>query len=204
MVRTLHHLLAVIDEVVAQIVEAELVVGAVGDVGRIGRLALSRGQAVDDDADLHAEEAVDPAHPFGVAPRQIVIDGDDVHALAQQGVEVHGRHGDQCLALAGAHLGDTAGVQDHAARQLNVILALAKHPPGCLARHGKGLVQHLVEGFAACDPVTEGIGHHAQLVVRQGGELVLQRVDLLNPAHEILDLAVVGGAENLLGYAEHG
>ena len=204
MVRALHHLLSVIDQVVAQIVETELVVGAVGDVGRIGCLALARGQAVDDDPDVHAQEAVDPAHPFGVAPRQIVIDGDDVHALAQERVEIDGRHGDQGLALARTHLGDAAGVQDHAAGQLDVILALAQHPLGGLTRHGKGFVQQLVQGFAAGDPVPERIGHHPQFVIRQGGELLLQGVDLLNPAHEVLDLAVVGGAENLLGNAEHG
>ena len=204
MVRTLHHLLAVIDQVIAQIVEAEFVVGAVGDVGRIGRLALARGQAVDDDADLHAQEAIDPAHPFGVASGQIVVDRDDVHALAGERVQIHRRHGDQGLALTGAHLGDAAVVQDHAARQLDVVLALAQHPPGRLAGHGEGLVQDLVQRLTAREPVAEGVGHHPQLIVRQGGELAFQRVDLLNPAHEVLDLAVVGGAENLLGDAEHG
>ena len=40
-VAALDHLAGVIDQVVAQVVEAELVVGAVGDVGVVGALALA-------------------------------------------------------------------------------------------------------------------------------------------------------------------
>ena len=45
--------------VVAQVVEAELVVGAVGDVGVVGRPALLRLHGGQDHPDLQAEEAVD-------------------------------------------------------------------------------------------------------------------------------------------------
>ena len=64
-VAALDHLGQLVLHVVAQIVEAEFVVGAVGDVGRHRRCrALVVVEAVDDDADVEAEEAVDPAHPF--------------------------------------------------------------------------------------------------------------------------------------------
>ena len=42
-----------------------------------------------DHAHAHAEEAVQLAHPGGVAPRQVVVDGDHVHALAGQRIEIH-------------------------------------------------------------------------------------------------------------------
>ena len=69
--------------VVAQVVEAELVVGDVGDVGAVGLAALLIGQVVHDHADREPEEAVDLAHPGGVAPGQVVVHGDDVHAAAR-------------------------------------------------------------------------------------------------------------------------
>ncbi len=47
-VAPLDHLAGVIDQVVAQVVEAELVVGAVGDVAAVGLLALTLAEAVDD------------------------------------------------------------------------------------------------------------------------------------------------------------
>ena len=70
--------------VVAQVVEAELVVGAVGDVAVVGLLALVVVEVVDDDADRHAQELVEPAHPLGVALGQVIVDGDDVDALARR------------------------------------------------------------------------------------------------------------------------
>jgi hypothetical protein len=47
---------------------------------------------------------IEPAHPDGVAASQIIVDGDDVHTLAGQGIQVAGQGRDQGLALAGAHL----------------------------------------------------------------------------------------------------
>ncbi len=49
-VAALDHLAGVIDQVVAQVVEAELVIGAIGDVGAVGPLTLALRQAVDDDS----------------------------------------------------------------------------------------------------------------------------------------------------------
>ena len=73
---------------------------------------------MDDDADGEAEEAVDLAHPLGVALGEIVVDGDDVDAAAGEGVQVAGKRGDEGLAFAGLHLGDFAGVEDDAADKL--------------------------------------------------------------------------------------
>ena len=72
--------------VVAEVVEAELVVGAVGDVGAV-LLALLGGRGLepgDDQADGEAEEAVDRAHPLGVAAGEVVVDGDEMDALAAE------------------------------------------------------------------------------------------------------------------------
>ena len=132
--------------VVAEVVEAELVVGAVGDVGAVGLAALLVGEVVDDDADGEAEEAVDLAHPFGVALGEVVVDGDDVDAVAGEGVEVAGERGDEGLAFAGLHLGDLAGVEDDAADQLDVEVT---HLDGALAGFaddGEGLGEDVVEG----------------------------------------------------------
>ena len=56
-VTPLHLLIGVDGHVVTEVVEAHLVVGAVGDVGGVGVLALLSGEAVDDEAYLqtHSE-----------------------------------------------------------------------------------------------------------------------------------------------------
>ena len=71
-VAALDHLLLVDGHVVAQVVEAHLIVGAVGDVGGVGGAALVGGKAVDYEADAKAEEAVDLAHPLAVALGEVV------------------------------------------------------------------------------------------------------------------------------------
>ncbi len=80
-VRALHHLGALIFHVVAQIVEAQLVVGAIGDVAGIGRAALIVVEAVLDNADGQAEEVIKLAHGFGVAGGEVVIDRHHVYPL---------------------------------------------------------------------------------------------------------------------------
>ena len=80
-------------------------------------------EVVHDDADAQAEELVEAAHPLRVALGQVVVDGDDVDALAFERIQVDGQGGDERLAFAGLHLGDFAVVQDHAADQLHVEVA---------------------------------------------------------------------------------
>ena len=117
--------------VVAQVVEAELVVGAVGDVGGVRGLLVGVAHLRQVDADREAEEPVDAPHPVGVALREVVVDRDDVHALAGQRVEVRRQRRDERLAFAGAHFGDLAVVQRHAADQLHVEVA---HVRACACR----------------------------------------------------------------------
>ena len=146
-VAALHQVVLRPGHVVAQEVEAELVVRAVGDVGRVGGLADLGGLLGQDDADLEAEEPVHPAHPLAVPLGQVVVGGDHVHALALERVEV-GRQGrNQGLALAGLHLGDVAEVQRGAAHQLDVEVPLAERALGRLPHHGERLDEQVVGGF---------------------------------------------------------
>ena len=106
--------------VVPEIVEAELIVGAVGDVGGVSPAALVVIEAMDDGVHREAQEAVDVAHPLGVPAGQVVVDGDDMDAFAGQGVEVGGHGGHQGLAFTGLHLGDFALVEHDAADELDI------------------------------------------------------------------------------------
>ena len=198
--------------VVAEVVEAELVVGAVGDVGAVGGAALAVvGEVVDDDADGEAEEAVDLAHPFGVALGEVVVDGDDVDAVAGEGVEIAGEGGDEGLAFAGLHLGDFAGVEDHAADHLDVEVAHADDADAGLADDGEGFGEKVVEDgffgggdFFGVGEVAERLGDAGAEFDGLGGEFGvgerLERlfvgVDLGEEREYAFDGAFVGGAED--------
>ena len=198
--------------VVAQIVETELVVGAVSDVGGVGGAALLAAEALHDDADRQAQALVDRPHPLGVAPRQVVV-GDHVHALAGQRVQAgrQGRH--QGLALASAHLRDAALVQHQPADQLHVEVAQAEAAPRRLAHQREHFRQPRVPrrgpggGLAAGRRQfgAELSGARAQCVVGAGPQPFLQPVDVGHGAPVALDRALVAAAEQAAGGGgEHG
>ena len=119
---------------------------------RVRDLALRVVQLVLDDADRHAEEAVDPAHPLRVAAGEVVVDRDDVHALAVERIEVGRQRGDERLAFAGLHLGDPPAVQHHAADELHVEVPHVEHAPAGLAHDGERFGQQVVERRARRPP----------------------------------------------------
>jgi hypothetical protein len=182
--------------VVAQVVEAQLVVGRVGDVRPVGLHPLLIGEVVDDDAYGEPEEAVDLAHPLRVAAREVVVHGDDVDALARKRVQIAGQRGDEGLALAGLHLGDGAAMQDDAADQLDVVMALAQRALGSLAHRREGLGEQVVEGLSLRHPLAKDRGLAAQIRVGERHELRLELVDALHEGRDPLDQPVVGAAED--------
>ena len=185
-VAALHHVRLIDDHVVAQVIEAELIVRAVGNVSLVGLLAVGGLDAVDDQTDGQAKEAIDLTHPLGVAACQIVVDGDNMDALAGQGVEVGGHRGDKGLAFTGLHLGDAGAVQHDAADDLHGVGLHAQHAPVGLAADGERLRQQVVEGLALGKALFELGGLGLQFLVGQlrhlrlqGNNFILERVDAL-------------------------
>ena len=141
---------------------------------------------------------MDAAHPLGVALGEVVVDRDDVDAVAGERVEVRRQRGDQGLALTGLHLGDVAEVQRAAAHDLDVVVPLTEGALGRLADGGEGLREQLVEGLALGVPLLVLVGLRAQLGVAEVDEVVLERVDLDGDGLELLDHAAFAGAEDLV------
>ncbi len=202
-VAALHHLFEVILHVVAEIIEAQLVVGGVGHVAGIGGAALGIVEAMDHHAGGEAEKTVDLAHPAGVAAGEIVVDGDDMDAVLGQGIEVDGERGDKRLAFAGFHFGDAALMQRHAADHLDIEMALSQGALGGFAHGGKGRRQQVIEGLAGGQLLAEHGGAGAQGFIAQGGDLGFKGVDLIDAAAVFGDLAVIGRAENFCGDRAH-
>jgi hypothetical protein len=135
--------------VVAQIIEAELVVGAVGDVGGVRLLLEIVLHLREIHADAHAEKPVDLPHPVGVALREVVVDRDDMHADAGECIEVCGQGRDERFAFARSHLRNLSVVQRYAAEELDVEVAHVEHALAGLAYDGESLRQYFLEGLAA-------------------------------------------------------
>src|SRR6185369_5906600 len=110
---TLHARREVKLHVVAQVIEAKLVVGAVSDVGSVGSLALEVVHVVLNTTDFKTEEAMDLAHPLRVTRSEIIVDRDHVNTAAtRECIQIRRQGGDERLALARAHLSDFALMQN--------------------------------------------------------------------------------------------
>ena len=97
-----------------------------------------------------------------------------MHALAGERVQIGGQGAHERLALAGAHLGDAAVMQHHAADELHVVVPLAQYALGGFAHRGEGVLQDVVEGLALFQAGLELAGLGLQLGVGQGLELRLK------------------------------
>ena len=196
---TMHHLVAIVLHVVAQIIEAELVVRPVGDVRIIRVAPLELVQVRHDHTDRQAEETVKLPHPFRVAAGEIVVHGDDMDTLALDRVKIGGQRRHQRLALARAHFGDLAAMENDTAYHLHVEMPHAEHADRGFAHGRERFGQDVVQRLAVFQLLAELVRLGLQLFIGQSLKLLLQRVDLIDDLVHRLDVTIVGRAEERLG-----
>ena len=140
---------------------------------------------------------MDRPHPLGVPGRQVVIDRDQVNALASQGVEVGGHGRDQGLSLSGLHLGDSSLMESSRPDHLHVVGPLAQHPPGDFPHNRERFRSQVVEAFAARDSLSKVPGAGGKLGVGEPLGVTLQRVDPVRQSRQALERTAFPRLENL-------
>ena len=156
---TLHRVGEVHDHVVTQVIESELAVLAVRDVGEVCLAPVDlapvlvppvqllegdvgvvhRALVVRDVAHGHAEGVVDRSHPSGAGLGEVVVRGDEVRTLALQRVQVERERRNERLALTGLHLGNVAAMERDPAKKLHVEVGLLQGAGARLPDRGEGL-----------------------------------------------------------------
>ncbi len=147
---------------------------------------------------------MDAAHPLRVALGEVVVDGDDVDAVAGQCVQVRREGGDEGLALTGAHLGDVAEVQGRATHDLDVVVALAEGPLRGLTDGGEGLRQQVVERLAIGEALLySSVRARSSASVRSTKSSSIALTALAMPLELAEDLALAG-AKDLVEHSHSG
>ncbi len=125
-------------------------------------------------------------------------------AFAGQRIEIHGQGSDECLALAGAHLGDFALVEHLTAHDLDVEMPHLQDAFTSFAHDGERLGQQLVEqrigllgGGGNADARAELDRFRGQRFVGKRSRLRLERIDPVSGAPQTHDLAFVAVKEGL-------
>ena len=183
--------------VVAEVVEAELVVRSVGDVGEVIDTLFSTRWSMPwrNQSDRQSEVTMDSTHPLGMELGEVVVDRDDVHSLARKGIQVGRERGDEGLSFTRLHFGHPTGMESSTAHQLNVEVTLTNHTACGLPHHREGLDHQVVNVLSALDPRAEFGGLGAQGIVAEGLHLRFEGVDLRHDSSKRLDLLALAGTE---------
>ena len=192
----LHHVFALPRHVVAQVIEAEFIVRAVGDVGGVLLAAHRRSLPAHDASGGHTESAEHPPHQLGLVAREVVVDGDHVHATRRDCIEVRRSCGDQGLSLARLHLGDVAEMQCRAAHELHVEVAQAQGALRRLANGRERFGEQIVERFPSGVPLAQLYRLVLQLLIGDRGEVVFEVIDRLRVALKLAQGTTLADAEN--------
>ena len=197
MVAPLDLAVLVYDHVVPKVVKAELVVGAICDVAAIGPLLLLGAHAYKAEAHGEPHEVEDTGHHLSLVLRKVLVDGDDVHALARQAVKIRGQGQGEGLALAGLHLGYAALVEYHAALDLHREKPLAQHPVHGLPAGGEGLGEDIVKVLAILKALSEPGGLALEPIVREPPIFLLKPQHLVHQGLDTLEFLFAVVAEKL-------
>ena len=195
----LHFVVLVGYHIVAQIIKAKFVVGAIRDVGIVGALAEKRLHLAHNHTHAEAEKIIEWLHNARIAPGQIIVYRYHMHAFADQRIEIHRQRGHQRFALAGAHFGDFALMQHHTANQLHIKMAHTQHTAAGFAAHGKSLFEHALERGAIGQALFEFCGFGLQRFIAERLDLGFASIDFSDGFTILFEQTVVAAAKNFLG-----
>ena len=215
-VPTLHPRLKLSDHVVAQVVEAELVIRAVGDVRGVrlttGDWAKACGallaameigikdvrRVMGDDAEREAEEGEERTHPLRVASREVVVDCDHVDASAGERIDGGGERADKRLPFTSAHLRNLPLMQNDRTQDLHVVWAQLDRSSGRFASRSENFWKRFVERGALRVAAqraklrSDRIHSCTDIFGARRLHLICARVDGGEDWREATDLSVVG------------
>ena len=125
--------------VVAQVIEAELIVRAIHDVCLITEEAFPFSKRSDNQTCGQSKERVEFSHLFPIATCEVIIDRNNMNLVAVNRVVYRRTSRDERFSFACLHLSDATVVQVQPAEQLYVIMAQSENALRCLADDSKDI-----------------------------------------------------------------
>ena len=133
--------MGILDHVVAEIIEAKLVVRTIGNIASVSFLAgawlemahalvvvilinivtiIHEASFVNNDTYGKTEEIIEFTHPAGVALCEVIVYGNDMNAAASKSIKIYRKSCDKSFTFTSLHLGDVAFMKDYATNELYV------------------------------------------------------------------------------------
>ena len=171
MVRTLRAMREIELHIVAQVVEAEFVVGAVGNIRAVRLAAFVVVQSVLDHPDAQSKKLVEPAHPFGVTLCQVIVDCDNVDAFAVESIQICRKRRHERFAFTGLHFCDAALMKDNSADKLHVEVPHIESALARFANDCESVRQQVLERLSVLESLLEFGCFGLELFVAEAGNL---------------------------------
>ncbi len=140
----LHHLIHIYYHVVTEVVKAKFIIGAKGNIATVGKFTLRKIHIMADQSNSQSQEVIETSHFDAVTLGQIVIDGNNVHTLASQGIQICRQGSNQGLAFTSTHLCNFSLVETNTSHHLHVKMPHAHDTAGSLTNHCKSLWQDII------------------------------------------------------------
>jgi hypothetical protein len=186
MKRPVHPVARIENPAVAQQVKPGLLGGGIRDVLPVGVTPFLDAHVVLNTPDARSEEVIHRAHPGRVAPRQIVIERQDVNPVATKRAQPCGRDRGKGLALSGGQFDDVAPNQRSGGHDLHIVEPQAEHAAPHLTRQGHALDDDFLAGPGG---LTELLSAPAQFLVTGTLHLRFKVVDRLQARTESVHVA---------------
>ena len=181
--------------VVAQIVEAEFIIGAVSNIA-IVRLAAFRILHIGENlADRQTEESINLSHPVGIAAGQIIVDRHKMCAASGQSIQVHRRRGYKRFTFTGLHLRNLALMQHNTANQLHVIMPHIQHALTRFTHGRKRLGQNIIQRCAVIQHFAESFRLILQDFIAHARDDFFLPINTIDNRLNLAHRALMAGAE---------
>ena len=144
----------------------------------------------------HTHKLIDTSHFVGTDTGKIVVDRDDMNALACKRVEICGESCHKRFAFTGFHFGNTSLVKNDTAKHLHAEGAFTEYAVVCLANSGKSLGQNIIQGFSCGKTVAEYLCHALQFGIAHCTVCIGKSVDLVGNQLQFFELTLAVSAKN--------
>ena len=197
---TQNQLLLVDDHIVSQVVKAQFIIRHISDILGIFRTPFLGFHAVEHAAHFQPQELMYRPHPGSVTAGQVIIDGNNMHTLAFQRVQVCRKRGNQRLTFTCLHLGNTSLMQNNTAHQLYAEGFHVQHPSGRLTDYSIGLRKQIIQRLALRKAILELLRLASKRLIRKLHHLGPQGFDSVHQRFDPLQLPFTVRPKNLLNY----
>ena len=110
---------------------------------------------MDNASDGQTEEAQNLAHFIRLSLCEVIVDRNDMNAVAAQTVHIRSNACDKCLTFTGSHFSDSALMQNDRTDDLNGERLFAEHAVCCLTDSCQCFDHNIIEGFAVGETLAE-------------------------------------------------